>query len=134
MTLLVPSVGEVQMLTLIVTPTLTLKLFSNNKTPAAGDVASDYTVVAGGGYANQSLTFAHWGITSGNPSIALYDDFVNFNFTGSTTAPGTIYGYFIINAGGILLWAERFDPADVPFTPVNGSLISVKPRLTLDNA
>lgn len=135
MTLVVPEVGEALMLTAIVSyKALTLKLYSNNYTPVDGSVAGDFTEVAGGGYADIDLSAASWTIGGGAPGVAVYNSFQNFQFTGATNAPGTVYGYYLINSDGVLIWAERFPADDVPFTPVNGSLISVKPRLTLDNA
>jgi len=132
MSLLVVDVGEVDFLNQILNRTLHLHLFSNNHTPGATDTVASLTEVTGGGYALISLLFANWVVTSGPPAVALFDSFQSFNFTGVTGGPGTIYGYYITTSDNLtLLWEERFDPADVPFTPVNGSLIRVKPRLTL---
>lgn len=130
MSLLVPSVGEAAMLDLILNQTLTLKLFSNNRTPAEGDTAASYTEVSGGGYANKSLLSAGWSITTGDPTYALYTA-QDFTFTGATDAPGTIYGYYVVDGSNVLLWVERFAPAVVPFTPVNGSIIRITPRIEL---
>jgi hypothetical protein len=132
MTLLVVDVGEVDFLNQILNRTLLLKLFSNNKTPAATDTVASYNEVSSGGYADIDLTFANWTVTDGPPAVALYNDFQDFNFIGATSGPGTIYGYYVTTDDELtLLWAERFPPADVPFTPINGSLIRFKPRLTL---
>lgn len=135
MTLYVPQASLATILGKILLANLTLKLYSNNVTPGASDTAATYTEVAGGGYINLPLTFANWGITPGNPAVALYNAAQDFNFTGATTTPGTIYGYFIVNAsGGLLVYAERFPAGNVPFTPGNGSLIRLTPRITCDNA
>lgn len=135
MTLYVPEASKSTMLTSILTDALTLKLYSNNYTPVAGSLAANFTVVAGGGYASLPLTLGNWTVTPGSPAVALYNAAQDFNFTGATDSPGTIYGYFITRtSGGLLLYAERFDPADVPFVPISGSLIRITPRITLDNA
>lgn len=135
MTLYVPEASLETMLNSILTSALTLKLYSNNYTPVAGSVAANFTEVAGGGYANLPLTFANWTITPGSPAVALYDTPQDFNFTGATDSPGTVYGYYITRtSGGLLLYAERFAAESVPFTPINGSLIRITPRITLDNA
>src|SRR3970040_1677765 len=131
MRLLAPSVGLAKMLQLVLAPTATLKLFSNNITPASGDTAASYTEVAGGGYASKSLTSANWGITNG---VALYNSAQSFDFTGVTNAPGTVYGYYIVDASNVLLWAERFAAEVVPFTPVANSLIRVTPRIVFASA
>jgi len=110
-----------------------LKLFSNNFTPGVGDEAGDYTEVTGGGYSDFTLDKAEFTVTPGSPAQAIYSDFLDFEFTGPTSAPTTIYGYFIIDGAGELIGAERFIPSFVPFVPVNGSLIRVKPQLLLNN-
>lgn len=135
MTLYVPEVGEEHMLQKILNQTLKLKLFSNNHTPAAGDTVSSLTEVSGGGYAAVTLTYANWTIAGGDPGVALYGSFQSFSFTGATSGPGTIYGYYVTTDDELtLLWEERFPADDVPFTPINGSLINVRPRLTLNDA
>lgn len=135
MTLFVPEASKSTMLTSILTSALTLKLYSNNYTPVEGSIAANFTEVSGGGYANLPLTIGNWGITDGAPAVALYNAAQDFNFTGATAAPSTIYGYFITRtSGGLLLYAERFPADDVPFIPINGSLIRITPRITLDNA
>lgn len=127
MSLLVPDVGEVQALTKWLNQTLTLKLYSNNVTPAEGDTAASYTEVAGGGYASKSLTFANWVIaTAAGVTSAVYDSQF-FGFTGVTNAPGTVYGYYVVDGSNNLLWAERFSAP--PFTPVANSLIKITPRI-----
>lgn len=134
MSIKVPNAIEVEVLTAIVTPALTLKLYSNDKTPADGDTSASYTEVTGGGYASKPLTFANWGITSGAPSVALYNTTQVWTFTGPTGGPGTIYGIFITrNSDGKLICAERFPSATVPFNPVNGSIIRYLPRITAES-
>ena len=131
MALVVPNASEKTALELILNQALSLRLYSNNVTPANTDVLATYTVVAGGGYANVDLTYANWTVTAGSPTEALYASHLSFTFTGATTAPGTIYGYYIVDAGGLLVCAERFPAANVPWTPTAGALIRIRPRITL---
>lgn len=134
MTLFVPQASLAALLTDILGESFTLKLYSNNITPSGADTAASYTEVSGGGYLAKTLTSANWIITSGDPAVALYNAVQDFNFTGTTTAPGTIYGYFIIRVSdSTLVYAERFPPANVPLTPVNGSLVRLTPRITAGN-
>src|SRR3990167_3121364 len=121
MAIVVPDVAEGEMLELILNQALSLKLFSNNVTLANTNTASSFTEVAGGGYASKSLTFANWIITTGSPSNGTYDSHQTWTFTGATNSPGTIYGYYITDAAGVIFYAERFPSANVPFTPKNGS-------------
>lgn len=135
MSLIVPDEQEVDILTTFLTPALTMRLYSNDRTPSGADVAADYTEVSGGGYANKPLTFANWGITGGAPSIALYNAVQEWIFTGATGAPSVLYGYYVTrNSDGKLMWAERFPTGSVPFAPINGSIIRVTPRITAESA
>lgn len=130
MSLVVPDAVEVIILQMFLNTNLTLRLFGNNATPAANSTAASFNEIAGGGYANKALTFAGWSFVSGSPSYGLYAK-QSWTFTGAINAPGTIYGYFITrDSDGILLWAERFNPAAVPFTPIVGSLVEVTPKFT----
>lgn len=128
MSIVVPNVGEEVVLDKYVDEeVLTLKLFSNNVVPAETDTAATYTEVTGGGYSSKALAAGSWTVTPGNPSVATYAQQI-FAFTGPTTAPGTIYGYYVVDVLNVLRWAERFPAANVPLTPVSGSSIRITPR------
>jgi hypothetical protein len=131
MSLVVPDTIEVEVLTTLLTPALTLRLYSNNATPDHSSSAATFTEVSGGGYANKPLTFANWGIVAGDPSIATYNANQIYTFTGPTDAPGSIYGYYVTrNSDGHLMWAERFPVANVPFIPIAGSQILILPKFS----
>lgn len=133
MPLKVPNAAEVRVLVEFLTPALTLRLYGNDKVPADADVTTDYTEIAGGGYTNRPLTFANWTIVAGAPSLASYSS-ESWIFTGVINAPGTIYGYYVTrNSDGLLMWAERFPPANVPFTPIAGSKIVIVPRFSVES-
>ncbi|MET0786450.1 MAG: hypothetical protein ABWY25_07085 [Paenisporosarcina sp.] len=133
MSLLIPNTAQLFMLNALVDRDMKLKLFSNNLTPAVTDTVASLTEVAGGGYTAITLDDDDWVVTIGPPAVAVFNAFQDFNFTGATSGPGTIYGYYITDSGGTqLLWEERFPT--VPFVPLLGSLIRVKPRITLNNA
>lgn len=135
MSIYIPQAGLNRMLAEIIADVLTLRLFSNNITPGATDVAATYTEVTGGGYAALALgAAANWTITSNNPASALYNTFKQFDFTGAIGGSGNVYGYYITRASGEVVLAQRFPEASIPFTPVNGSFVKVKPQITLDNA
>ena len=132
MTLVVPNVGEVVAINAVTgktaATTLTLRLFSNNATPTSTTVAGDLTEVAGGGYAAIALTAANWVTTGGSPTSSAYPE-QTFTFTGATDSPGTIYGYYLTNAAGTLLLAERLAAT---FTPASsGDTVKVTPTITL---
>ena len=127
MTLVVPNVGEVLALEqYLESEDLFMRLYSNNVTPGETDTAATYTQVAGGGYAQKTLDKDNWTIVAGAPSTGTYAQQV-WNFTGATTAPGTIYGIYVVDAAGVLRWAERFGASIVPFSPIAGSTIRYTP-------
>lgn len=125
MSIVVSNVAEVAALTKILkTTNLFLRLYSNDVIPGETDTAVTFTQVTGGGYAVKTLIAASWVIVSGAPSTGTYAQ-QTFTFTGVTDAPGSIYGYYVINTLGILQWAERFTAG--LFTPIAGSTIKITP-------
>jgi len=129
MTLVIPNAQEVTNLSAWINEHApwTLKLFGNNATPAVGSVAGDFNEVSGAGYASKSLAAASWTITAGVPTIAVYAAQA-WVFTGALDAPGTVYGYFIVDSLGLLVCAERL--AAPPYTPlVNGDAAVVVPQV-----
>lgn len=133
-----PQVGQVAILNLMLGKAgaldepLKLRLYSNDRAPALTDVAADYTEVVGGGYAEESLDPALFTVSAGDPSVALYDDFHTWTFTGVTDSPGVVYGTYIVDQNDVLVAALRF--ASPPYTPVAASLIKVRPRITCASA
>jgi len=109
---------------------LTLKLFCTNITPADTDTASTYasSEAQGGGYNAITLTSGSWTVTVANdPSDAVYTQ-QTFTFTGALTTNTTVYGYYVVDADGVLIWAEAF----TPFTPANnGDTIKITPKFQL---
>lgn len=106
----------------------TLRLFANNHTPAHGDTESNYTEAAGGGYAAIALTASNWTTTPGSPTSSAYPQ-QTFTFTGALTTNTTVYGYYITNAAGKLIYAELLSVAFVPSN--NGDTVKVTPTVTL---
>ena len=133
-----PQVGQVAVLNLILGKAgaldepLILRLYSNDRTPALTDVAADYTEVVGGGYTEEALAGALFTVSAADPSVAVYDDFHTWTFSGVTDSPGTVYGMYIVDQNDVLIAALRF--ASPPYTPVAASLIKVKPRITCASA
>lgn len=128
MSIVVPNVGEdIVLQRYLKNGPLTLKLYSNNYTPVEGSTAANFTEVVGGGYGAKTLAAASWAITPGDPTVGLYAQ-QTFAFTGPTNAPGTIYGYYVVDASNVVLWAERFPASVIPFSPIAGSSIRVTPR------
>jgi len=129
MSIVVPNTYEVAILNLILNSgPLSLRLYSNNYTPDETATLASFTQVAGGGYAAITLAAGGWTPIAGNPSIATFAQQI-FSFTGPTTVPSTIYGYYVVDSTNVVRWAERFPGANVPFSPIAGSSIRITPKL-----
>lgn len=129
MALIVPDAVEVITLNFLLAGPLKIRLYGNNKVPAHGDTVAAYTEIVGGGYANKPLIFANWLIVAGEPSSASYNLTQKWTFTGVINSPGSVYGYYVTrNSDNQLMWAERFPSANVPFIPINGSIVQIIPR------
>jgi hypothetical protein len=126
MALLVPNVGETELLSRMLNKSTTgdvkIHLYSDDVTPAEGDTVSSYTLITDP--AAISLTGSNWSVTDGTASYAQQ----TFTFSGSATA----YGYVVTDAAGTtLLWSERF--TDGPYTiPAGGGTIKITPTISLD--
>lgn len=123
----IPNVEEVRILNNYIRNPISLRLYSNDYTPVEASTLANFTSVAGGGYAAIELAFASWVVAAGDPSEAEYPE-QEFTFTGTTTAPGTIYGYYLVDTvTGLYIGGQRLPGAVTPLTPVNGSKIRITP-------
>lgn len=124
-----PDVGENLALEMIVNKTaasnLTVRLFKNNITPSDSDTAGTYTEAAFTGYSAAALTAGTWGAASGG--TITYG--AQLTYTCSGLSSESIYGYYVTNAGGVLLYSER--DASAPFLIVNsGDAIKLTPTIS----
>lgn len=132
MALVIPDVGEVVLLSNMlnkVAPTNTvLRLYSNNLTPSSTTVLGDITQVTATGYSAITLTAATWTVaTTLGVTTASYPE-QTFNITTAAT----VFGYYITNVGGDLLWIERFTAA--PFQlPGSGGQILITAQISLNS-
>ena len=110
---------------------LTFKLFTNDYTPVQTSVAGSFTCATGGGYVDKTTTNGSWTVTVANdPSDAVYAQ-LTWTFTGPLTTNPTIYGYYVLDADGVLLYGER---AGSSFTPANnGDTYKVTPKFQMSS-
>jgi len=102
---------------------LTLKLFCNDITPSDSDVVGDYTEAVGGGYASKTLTCGSWTISIADGIAQAVYVQQSFYLTGTLTTNTTIYGYFVVDGDGSLMWADLLD---TPFdTTVGASYVNI---------
>jgi len=129
MALVTVNVGKVELLTRMLATDVVVKLFTNDKTPAAADVVGDYTEATDGNYAAATLTGGNWSISVVvNVGTAEYAQQA-FSFGGTAT----VYGYYVTDvAGTTLLWAERFSAAATFGS--SGGTVNVTPKITANAA
>lgn len=124
--------GESILLDLILAGNLTLRLFTNNITPAETDTelamgGTGALAEPSAGYAAKTLTSGNWTKAGTAPTEATYNAAQVFTFTG---AAGPIYGYSIHRASdNKLLWLEKFSAAYSAVT--NGDHLDVTPKFNL---
>lgn len=127
----VPDVGKKQLLKFLTgevadIPTF-IRLFKNDFTPGPATVIGDFTQADFSGYgaaatANPVTAAA---LDASNRAVVTWDP-VTWTKNGATG--NTIYGYYVVDSTGSLLWAERFD-GSIPMT-VDGAFIQITPRFT----
>ena len=133
MALVIPNVSEVTILNNmlnIATPTNTiLHIYSNNLTPSSNTVIGDITEVTSTGYSAITLTSSSWSVSTSVGGITTAS-YAEQTFNMSTSA--TIYGYYVTNIAGGLLWLERFTAA--PFQlPSSGGQVLITSQVSLNS-
>lgn len=105
----------------------TLRLFVNNIVPAVGQLAADYLQPAGSWYS--PILLNAWGVPFVNPANqAEIDEIVRTWTASGTVVSESVYGYYVVNPGGILVWSELAPSGPIPMnTP--GNVVSLTPRL-----
>lgn len=135
--IVVPDVGEVFLLRRMLyedadAENWTLKLFSNNVTPAEADTAGSYTEATFTNYVSKTITSSQSGSTWAVPTTSSGTTSATYNtaFSWSAGSSQTIYGYFVVGAtSGTLIYAEAFG-AGKPL--VSGDTLNITPRIQLD--
>lgn len=105
-----------------------LRLFKNNITPGDADVAATYTEANFTGYA--PITLNSWGAAFLNAGNKAESDEINRVFTQTGVGVvSDVYGYYVLTAGGLLMFAER-NPGGLVVMDTAGKTYSVLPRFT----
>lgn len=124
----VPNVGERTLLDAALGGlSLTYRLYQNAHTPGDGSTAADFTECTFDGYAAQGPS---WGAaaTNGSGDAEAVAAALTWTATGGSTS-NTVYGYYVTDGGGEVVWAELFDtPVAVVDAP---DAVVVTPTITL---
>ncbi len=109
---------------------LELKLFTNDHIPEPDDHVSYYLEAVGGGYSSQLLVGGDWSLEMTVPRYAIYPEQV-FNFSGSLNGNPTVFGYYVVDMHGDLVWSEQLT---MPFTPgKTGNTIKISPLFQISH-
>ena len=132
MPLIVPNVGKIKLAELLVSEGAVLfdlvKLFRNNHTPGPLTTLADLTEANFSNYAAQALAnpVVAAALDATNRAVITWD---NLTFTKNGVTSNDIFGYWVVDDAGNLLWAERFSVAPIALT-VDGQFIVFTPTLT----
>jgi len=130
MSLKVPDAGELTLLGYLraqLSGFAVLRLYVNDKVPADADVTGSYTEASFPGYAPQTLSgFTPPATVSGAGQTQA--NAVTWTVNGPTGQQ--VYGYFVTDNVGNLLWAERDPSAPIPMN-ATGNSYTVTARLSL---
>lgn len=137
MALLVPDVGEVELLKRLLYANAgsengTLKLYKTNVTPAESDTAASYTVADFTGYSDKTLTSTQSGATWAVPTTSTGTTSSTYGTTlsWSPTTSQTVYGYYVVGATStVLWWAELFASSK---NLSNGDTLNLTAKIQLD--
>jgi hypothetical protein len=102
----------------------TIHLYTNNLNPTPQSDAGSFTECVSTGYASTTVT---WGTPAINllMQAEVYGVLFPNVFTDGGTSPVTIYGYYVLESGGALAFAESFA---TPFiSTYNGQPLNVLP-------
>lgn len=137
MAILVPDAGEVELLKRLLyansgSENGTLKLFSNNITPAESDTASTYTEATFSGYSTKTLTSTQSGSTWAVPTTSTGTTSSTYGSAAqswSPTSSQTIYGAYVIGATSTTIWFS--DLFSTPRSLVSGDTLNYTPRIEM---
>ena len=104
-------------------------LFSNKRTPTRHDGVSDFIEVDGGGYQALALDPSKWVVEDADGGSKGTYPMHTWRFSG---AAGYVYGYFVADKNGKLLWAEMLNGAFLAANP--GDFFTLKLAFTLRRA
>jgi hypothetical protein len=105
---------------------LSLGLFANNFTPTPANILSDFVPPSFSGYS--PVRFGVWGGIYVNPLGNAETDYPAVVFrVGPGGGSDTIYGYYVFDAFGFVIWSER-NPAGGVLMSKPGDMYPLTPR------
>lgn len=108
---------------------VTIKLYQNDFVPGPDSVLGDFTVATFTGYATSAEIAWAGPVNADDGTPELVGQRLIFTATDAAE-PNTIYGYYALDSGGALLWAERFDEAQN--VSIAGDSVIFVPRVSVE--
>jgi len=105
----------------------TLRLFKNDHVPDEADVNGSYTEANFSGYASQALSTWNAAFLNDDDKGEIDADPKTFTHNGGGTS-NTVYGAYVTNNAGDVIYAERFDAPRV--LSASGDSITYTARIT----
>lgn len=106
---------------------IVLRLYKNDYTPVFNSIAANFTQADFTGYASVTLTRGNWNTPVTNVLGAAEIQY-NTDVSWTTTTSQSVYGYYVTDLSGNVLFAERFSQTRAL---VNGDSLTISPRFTL---
>lgn len=134
MTLKIPDAGELVILNQLRAQwgsALFIELYRNDYTPVDGTVLANLTVANYSGYAHQNAT--GWTAAATVSAVASTTADPKTFTVGAGGVGNSVYGYYVTDAGGALMWAERDANPPVGMN-VNGDNYTVTAKFTFSTA
>lgn len=107
-----------------------IKLYKNNHTPAVGDLVGDYDEADFDGYGEITLAWSA-AFTNGDGKGQITGDSCTW-VRGAGATSNTIYGVYVVDYGGDLMYAEKF-PAPISMTVPFVDTVYYQPIVTAVN-
>ena len=131
MTLKIPDASELTLLGYLRTQfngvACRCRLFQNDRVPADGDTAASYQEANFTGYALQNAQ--SWSAPASSGGAAQMTHPTLTWVVGTVGVGNLVYGYYITDNAGVLLWAERDPNAPVPMN-ASGNSYAITPAFT----
>lgn len=135
MALVVPDLGEIELLTkLLINTTDTedyiVRLYQNSYSPDNTTVVGDFTEADFTNYTAKTLARSDWASPT-TVGTKAESSTTTQSWTCGTTG-NTVYGYYVVGStSGVCLWAEEFAASRIL---VDGDILNLLPKFTLSSA
>lgn len=109
--------------------TLTVKLFTNDAVISDALVSTDFTEAAGGGYAAKTVAAGASAVSTVGGIVQAAVPQQVYEFTGPLTGNPSVYGYYVVDPSGTLVFADKAAGAYTPSS--SGDIYAVTPTFQL---